>query len=49
MSDATLLVFGCVVTFIAASGAYAYLRGDFSPEPRASAELEPKPVKVVGR
>ena len=49
MSDATLLVLGCAVTLIAFSGAYVYLRGDFSPEERESGEPEPRPVKVAGR
>jgi hypothetical protein len=49
MSDANLLVFGCVVTFIAFSGVYVYLRGDFSREPRESAEVESQPVKVPDR
>jgi hypothetical protein len=46
MSDANLLVFGCVVTVIAFSGVYVFLRGDFS---REGAELAPQPVKVEER
>jgi hypothetical protein len=49
MSDATLLALGCALIFLAASGAYVYLRGDFSPAERESAELEPQPVRIVRR
>jgi len=30
MSDANLLVFGCVVTFIGVGGAYVYIRESFT-------------------
>ena len=30
MSDSNLLAFGCVVTFIALSGAYVYMRERFT-------------------
>jgi hypothetical protein len=36
MSDANLLVFGCVVSFVAFAGAYVYLREGFTPEERPS-------------
>ena len=51
MSDATLLVFGCVVTFIAVAGAYVYIRESFAyqAEVQAKQEIrrEPKLRKVV--
>lgn len=34
MSDATLLVFVCAVTFLAAGGAYIYLRARFDESVR---------------
>lgn len=34
MSDANLLAFGCVVSFIALSGAYIYMRECFTAEER---------------
>ncbi len=30
MSDLSLLLFGCVVTFIAAAGAYVYMENSFT-------------------
>ena len=39
MSDATLLAYGCAVTFIALSGAYIYMREISRPmEPRKAAK-----------
>jgi hypothetical protein len=33
MTDGSLLIFGCVVTFIAIAGAYVYLRDGFERGP----------------
>jgi len=43
MSDGTLLGFGCVVSFIALSGAYVYVRERFLAGP---AEGKPRTAKV---
>lgn len=34
MSDVTLLLFGCVVSFVAVAGAYVYIRECFTAEER---------------
>ncbi len=36
MNEGTLLAFGCAVTFIAASAAYVYIRGDFATQEQAT-------------
>jgi uncharacterized membrane protein len=44
MSDVNLLVFGCVVTFIAVAGAYVYIRESFpagTESPRESKARNP--------
>jgi hypothetical protein len=46
MSDVNLLVFGCVVSFIAVAGGYVYLREAFTEEERRS-ESEARPDDVV--
>ena len=46
MSDSTLLLFGCVVSFIAAAGAYVYLRECFTKQGRPR-KPEARPKEVV--
>jgi hypothetical protein len=55
MTDSTLLVFGCAVSFIALAGAYVYLRVSFERGPREPARSEapgaermapPKPTRL---
>ena len=41
MTDANLLVFGCLVTFIAVAGAYVYIRESLTVEERP-AEIAPR-------
>lgn len=38
MSDANLLAFGCVVTFIGVAGAYVYIRESFTAGTEPSSE-----------
>ena len=54
MSDPDLLVFGCVVSFIAAAGVYVFMRGRYEErqrqdvevqEPSSQPELIPVPVE----
>jgi uncharacterized membrane protein len=40
MSDLTLLVFGCTVSFIAVAGAYVYIREAFTAQARSRTEEE---------
>ena len=42
MSDINLLLFGCVVSFIAVAGAYVYIRECFTAEERPS---DPQPQR----
>ena len=46
MSDVNLLVFGCVVSFIAIAGGYVYVRESFTAEepPR---KIEKRPEEAV--
>ena len=46
MTDADLLVLGCVVSFIAACGAYVFVRGRFTQAPP---RLQEVPVQHVRR
>jgi hypothetical protein len=46
MSDVNLLVFGCVVSFIAGAGAYVYLRECWTAE-EPSSKLEERPAEIV--
>jgi hypothetical protein len=45
MSDVNLLVFGCVVSFIAVAGAYVYIRESFTAEePPRKPQARPEEV-----
>ena len=46
MSDVNLLVFGCVVSFIAVAGAYVYIRECWTAE-ESPKNPEERPAKVV--
>jgi hypothetical protein len=49
VSDINLLLFGCVVSFVAIGGAYVYLRECFTQEPPRKSEArheEVVPVKI---
>jgi hypothetical protein len=46
MSDVNLLIFGCVVSFIAVAGAYLYLREAFTAEGNPN-ESEAKRANLV--
>ena len=46
MSDVNLLVFGCVVSFVAVAGAYVYLRECWTAQ-EPPANPEERPAKVV--
>lgn len=48
MSDSTLLVFGCTVSFIVVAGAYVYLRERFTGEVRP-AKSRTSPAKAARR
>jgi hypothetical protein len=46
VSDVNLLVFGCVVSFVAVAGAYVYLRECWTAQ-EPPANPEERPAKVV--
>lgn len=46
MNDGNLLIFGCVVSFIALAGAYVYVRERFLAGP---AVAKARPARVVRR
>ena len=47
MSDVTLLVFGCVVTFIGVAGAYVYIRECFTARAEPPRQAETRHVDAV--
>ena len=49
MSDLDLLIFGCVVTFIGAAGAYVYVREAFTAGSAQPEEAETQTVDAVPR
>ena len=49
MSDINLLLFGCVVTFIAVAGAYLYIRESFLAGAEPPREVEVRSVDAVER